>query len=293
MDCPKCGYLQADGPASCERCGIVFARYRPPGGVTAADAAALPLPGRPVRAALDEAPRASARALAVAAGGGALFAAVPLLRFFGSFLSTLIHEFGHTVVAWAFGYPSIPAFDFVYGGGVTIHDARNPGLLILAGGAFLFACGWFRRNAWVLAGLGALATAYLLLAFTGGHEFLIVAAGHGCELLLAGLFVYRGVTGSACRVEAERPCYVAAGTFVALHAAAFGARLATSPEFRALYEDAKGGGGWMDLSRIATEFWPGTTVAALGGYLALLALLAPVAALVAAHVVARYVPRPS
>ncbi len=289
MDCPKCGYLQPDGPAACERCGIVFARYRPPGGVTAADAAALPLPGRAVRPAADGAPRASTRSLAIAAGLGALFVAVPPLRFFGSFLSTLVHEFGHTVVAWAFGYPSIPAFDFVYGGGVTIHDARNPGLLILAAGAFVFACGWFRKNAWILAALGGLATAYLLLAFTSGHEFLIVAAGHACELLLAALFVYRGVTGSACRIEAERPCYVAAGTFLALHAAHFGARLATSAEFRALYEDAKGGGGWMDLSRIAGEFWPGTTVAALGGYLALLALLAPVAAVVAA----RLVPRPS
>jgi hypothetical protein len=280
VDCPKCGYLQADGPECCARCGIVFARFRPP--LTAAEAA-LPLPGRVVRPAFEERPPVSTRALAIAAGAGALGVAVPFLRFFGSFLSTLVHEFGHTVAAWAFGYPSVPAFDFVYGGGVTIHDERNTGLLIVTGAAFAFACWSFRRRSRVLAGLGALGAVYVLLAATPAHEFVIVAAGHGSELLLAGVFIYRGLTGVACRIEAERPCYVGAGTFIALHAARFGWQLANSEEFRALYEDAKGGGGWMDLSRIATEFWPGTSVAALGGWFALLALATPLAALAAAR----------
>lgn len=278
MDCPKCGYSQVDCGDSCARCGLIFARYRP-------CETARALPGRPVIPS-DEPPVAPAWALWTGTALGALFVAVPFLRFFGSVLSTLVHEFGHAAVAWAFGYPSIPAFDLVYGGGVTIHDARNPGLLIAAGGAFLFACWSFRRSARVLAGLGAGALAYLLLALTSGHEALIIAAGHASELVLAGLFIYRGVTGAACRIEAERPLYAGAGTFIALHAAYFGWQLVTDATFRALYDEAKGGGGWMDLSRLSAEFSWGS-VAGLGGWLALLGLLTPPLALLAARGVRR------
>src|SRR6185436_11151598 len=45
---------------------------------------------------------------------------VPLLRFVFHTLITLVHEHGHTISAWSFGIPAIPAFDFVYGGGVTL-----------------------------------------------------------------------------------------------------------------------------------------------------------------------------
>ena len=31
----------------------------------------------------------------------------------------LVHEMGHAIAGWLFGYPSLPAFDFTYGGGVT------------------------------------------------------------------------------------------------------------------------------------------------------------------------------
>ena len=38
---------------------------------------------------------------------------------------TLVHEMGHAIFGWLFGYPSFPAFDVIWGGGVTIHTGRS------------------------------------------------------------------------------------------------------------------------------------------------------------------------
>ena len=46
---------------------------------------------------------------------------------------TLVHELGHAACGWLLGYPAIPAFDFVHGGGVTSHFGR---LWVLIGGIY-------------------------------------------------------------------------------------------------------------------------------------------------------------
>jgi hypothetical protein len=94
-----------------------------------------------------------------------------------------------------------------------------------------------------------------MAAFTPGHEVLFLAAGHASELLFAGIFLYRALSGSACRTPGERPLYGAVATFLLLNAAGFAWRLMTDHGFRVEYEEAKGGGRWMDFSRLADEFF--------------------------------------
>ncbi|MCP5050706.1 MAG: hypothetical protein GY940_26320, partial [bacterium] len=61
-----------------------------------------------------------------AMGIGAVITAVilyfPFLSFVFRYMITLVHEIGHAVFGWFFGYPSVPAFDFAYGGGITMHQ---------------------------------------------------------------------------------------------------------------------------------------------------------------------------
>ena len=69
---------------------------------------------------------------------------------------TLVHEMGHAIFGWLFGYPSFPAFDVIWGGGVTVHTERSTVLCILiyAGFAGLF---WvYRKNRATLTVLAAL-----------------------------------------------------------------------------------------------------------------------------------------
>jgi hypothetical protein len=193
---------------------------------------------------------------ALIAGGvmaGVVYA-VPFLRFVFHVLITLVHELGHAIASWAFGIPAIPAFDFVYGGGVTIHQGRSTGLMILMYLGFAFVAYWLRENRGYLIALGVWVVAYTLAAFTPVHEAIAVAMGHGSELVFAGIFLYRALDGRACRVPSERPLYAFCAFFILLHDVVFALGLLTSASKVADYEDAKGGGHWMDFSRLAEEF---------------------------------------
>ena len=173
-----------------------------------------------------------------------------MLQIFG----TLVHEMGHAAAGWLYGYPSIPALDFTYGGGVTIHEERNlllRALMYVGLAGFAYA---YRANRLTLGLIGAVTLVHAATASVRTHEMLILGAGHGCELLMATVFLYRALTGSACRFAAERPLYACVGFFLLVFDVQFAFRLLTSPVHRAMYESAKGGGHWMDFSRVADEF---------------------------------------
>jgi hypothetical protein len=179
---------------------------------------------------------------------------VPFLRFVFHTLITLVHELGHTLVAWAFGIPALPAFDFVYGGGVTLHQGRSTGLTLLIYLALAALAYRVRENRGYLIALAVWVCAYTLVAFTPLHEAIEIAMGHGSELIFAGIFLYRALTGDACRVPGERPLYAFCALFILLSDAAFALSLLTSAASVADYEEAKGGGHWMDFSRLADEY---------------------------------------
>jgi len=179
---------------------------------------------------------------------------VPLLEVFVGYFVVLVHEMGHAAAGWLFGYPSLPAFDFRYGGGVTTHAAaQSRAIVVLVLGAFA-ALGWaFRSNALSLGLVAGVAALYAALAFTPAHAAVIVAMGHGGELIFAFVFLQRAFTGSACKLPAERPLYAWVGLYIVFYSMGFAWRLATSAAARAQYADAKGGGHWMDFSRLGRE----------------------------------------
>jgi hypothetical protein len=203
------------------------------------------------------------RALGIGGGLAVLFSIIPLFGFLFSPLITIVHEMGHAVVAWAFGYPAVPSFDFSYGGGVTaINEERVPVLLALPYGLLAWA-GWrWRRHVPTLLGLGVVTWVYSWLAFTDWHDVVILAMGHGTELLIAGVFLYRAMSGHSVLQVDERPAYAMAALLILIHDVRFGWDLMRSDEARAAYEDAKGGGAWMDFSQI--EIYTRVSVERLG-----------------------------
>jgi len=178
---------------------------------------------------------------------------VPVLKFVFSYLTIAIHEMGHTVFGWLFGYPSVPAFDFHYGGGVSYHQDRS--IPVLVGlYCFLAAAGWLhRRNRLTLGVLAGFVGVHALVAYTDTHRVVILFMGHGFEILLAGVFLYRAMSGSGVLKGIERPLYAFCGFFILICDAAFAYGLATNRGRQVLYEAAKGGGHWMDFSRIAEQ----------------------------------------
>ncbi len=176
------------------------------------------------------------------------------LGFILQILGTLIHELGHAACNWAFGYPAVPALDFMYGGGVTINMNRSAGLLLAIYLGFLGLGVWVRHNRRAVALVAILAVVHAGLAITRGHQVVILFMGHGTELLFAAIFLYRGMSGTACRYWIERPLYTTLGWYFVVFNVRFAFRLISSPMHRAMYEDAKGGGHWMDFSRLSIDY---------------------------------------
>ena len=191
-------------------------------------------------------------------GAGLLLATLLLfsgqLTFLFSPFLTLVHELGHTVFAWLFGYPAIPAFDFMHGGGITFYMTERVALLlavIYCGFGYLFYRYWHNPlTARCLLGGGAV---YTLCAFTQLQQILISAMGHGFELLFAGIFLYRAISGFGCRYSIERPLYGMLGFFTVFYDIRFAHGLMFDPVARRVYEQGKGGVLDNDFVHLASQ----------------------------------------
>jgi len=334
VECPKCGHVQVFEDGECERCGIIFARFKPSqeprsprvpapaaeigaashsqvgfaaaaGGVVAVGAAAVaPMQGRlgaahgdagfgagfgdggpvddgvSIESEADPIDRRGWIAFGIGVGLALLTELLPILRVFIGYFVILVHEMGHAATGWLFGYPSIPAFDFTYGGGVTSHQNQML-LLVLLVYAALAALLWAFRGNWLSLGIVFVATlVYSALLVTRGHEIAILAMGHGSELVFAGLFIHRALSGRACHHGLERPLYAWIGFHIVFHDMRFAYGLVTSEFAREMYGGAKGGGHWMDFSRLAGEYFS-VPLESVAGIFLLLCLLPPIVAVAA------------
>lgn len=264
MNCPKCRFESVDQALECLACGIVFAKFRPGESQPAPPASTAPQnPGfDDPQLAIDRLEvldrRGSDQQPLVPLLIGAALALwtlnSPFLYTMSNMMKTLVHELGHAVAGWGFGVPSVPAFDFTYGGGVTLHQEPSPIVLLLIYAAFAYLLFLYRRKPPALAIITTIAAAHALSLATGLDEPITIAMGHGFELLFAGIFFYRAVSGFACVHGAERPLYAFLGFLISFDNMRFAYRLIYSHEHRWMYENAKGGGHWMDFDRLAREF---------------------------------------
>jgi DNA-directed RNA polymerase subunit RPC12/RpoP len=190
---------------------------------------------------------------------------VPLIGFVIHVLMTVIHELGHTATAWLFASPALPSFDLSYGGGVSMILDRQPVLVVGVYAIFAFFLFQAKDDRRDLLMWTVLTLLYSLAMFSPLRGLLITAMGHGSELVFAGIFLYRALSGSQLLRSEERPLYAFLGLFILLYDARFALNLMSSQAHREAYGEAKGGGHWMDFERIATEnlHWPLQNIAAL------------------------------
>lgn len=201
---------------------------------------------------------------------------IPFLSFVFRYLITLVHEFGHAITGWLYGYPSLPAFDFIYGGGITSHQDRKTFILIVVYLLLAMLFYLYRKNPFTLIFLSIMSILYTFFVFTSAHQVLILFMGHGFELIFAIIFFYRAISGSSVLIPAERPLYAFLGFFIVFIDIRFAYRLITSAVYRAEYGSAKGGGHWMDFSRIAEEFL-NVNLSSVATFFLLLCILTPFA----------------
>jgi hypothetical protein len=257
--CPKCGFENERGAVECARCGVIFAK---------AMRVDVPLRDPYVieheRVADGRVGPAELKILGFGLAAAIFLYWVPFTRFVFSAIVTLFHEFGHAVMGWLMGYPSLPAFDFVYGGGLTTHGDFHRSIVIAIALAFAYA-GWlFRENRKSLMVIGAIFLVWLFFVSRDWRrETIFAAAGHSGELILAGIFFYKALSGTGWRSpELERPLGAFVAFFVQINTTLFAWRLLHDPSFMDWYREGKGGALMNDLEVIALnlQIWTGIKI---------------------------------
>jgi len=247
MTCPKCGFENATDALECAQCGVIFAkatRSRPLSRRSDDDEERV-LDGRLGPSEL--------KIMGFGLAAAIVVYAIPFTRFVFSAVVTLFHEFGHAVMGWLMGYPSLPAFDFVYGGGLTHHGEfhRSIAFAVALGFAYL---GWlFRENRKSMMIVGAVFLVWLFfISREWRREIAFASAGHLGECLLAGIFFYKALAGVGWRSpEFERPLGAFVAFFTQIHTMLFAWRLTHDPSFLDWYREGKGGALMNDLEVVA------------------------------------------
>ncbi|HUR80220.1 MAG TPA: hypothetical protein VM733_05615, partial [Thermoanaerobaculia bacterium] len=152
-------------------------------------------------------------------------------------------------------YASIPAFDFVYGGGITHYGQFRISIAIAVGCGFGYL-GWlFRENKKALAIIVAIFAVWLFFVTREWRRELILgAAGHLSEFILAGILFYKALAGVGWKSpDLERPVGAFVAFFVQIHSTLFAWRLLHDDAFLSWYRQGKGGALMNDLESVALD----------------------------------------
>ena len=147
-----------------------------------------------------------------------------------NFLTTLVHEIGHSACAWVMGMPSIPSVS-VTGGGVTIWQDQML-ILCIAIMAGLGALAYFNREKkWLAILFIIILTIYPLFAFTNGKLVLALFGGMLFEIIGATICFIVCLCAPLQR-PFERPLYALWGWWMLINRCSEAFLMLTNKEFR-------------------------------------------------------------
>ncbi|MEM8639131.1 MAG: hypothetical protein AAGG51_09995 [Cyanobacteria bacterium P01_G01_bin.54] len=187
-------------------------------------------------------------------GIGAALALMPFTRFVLSYFVILVHEIGHAIAYWLFGYPAVPTFNFLHGGGIALALNRLSFLPILLMMGLAYLCYRYRHNVPTQQTLGIVLLLYALFTVTPLHQIVISAMGHGGELLAIAFCFYCALGKRFCPYPGERFLYAMLAWFTLFKVLGFMGSLITSPSFRQDYFNGIGGVLENDLVVLAEQY---------------------------------------
>lgn len=171
---------------------------------------------------------------------------------------TLFHEIGHSIFAWVFGVPSIPAIFTLFGadqsGGVTLMWDRQIIFQILALIGLSYFCYRLRNEYSPFFIYALIFTIFIsILAVTGYYQLIIGYMGHGSSILIGGFFLFRAWVNIQARHTFERWLNGLFGTFLIFSNFMFSYRLVFDSIGRWEYSQSVSGIGHHDFVKIANQ----------------------------------------
>lgn len=174
-----------------------------------------------------------------------------MLRYVGWFLTSLVHEMGHSAMGWIFGCAAYPAIR-LDGHAAAVHREFSPALCVLWMAA-LAGWAWTQRASRARVTLAVVGLAiYAPLAFTSSfREGAFLIAGHLGELAFAAFALHQALDGGFSGTLAERVAHAAVGAYLVGKDLVFSIGLMTSAAARAAYDGNGSFGLENDLIRFA------------------------------------------
>ncbi len=205
-------------------------------------------------------------------------AVVPIVQYMGWFLSSLVHEMGHSAAAWLCGMPAFPAIS-LEGHAAAMHSEQLAPLALFITAALVFLA-WRQfsgRTRWIVC--GSIALLHLCLCFTAAREVLHLLAGHLAEFGFSCMCLFRALSGGYTSSRTERALWGTLGWYLLGRNVWLCWGLVTSSGARALYHSNGSFGLTNDYIRLADDVlgWQLQTVA--GAMLLVGALVLPAAIL--------------
>ncbi len=179
-----------------------------------------------------------------------LFAVGSFMPRFGWFLGALFHESGHTATALAFGLPAFPAIS-LRGHAASVHQDQIVAMVFLLWAGLGYVTWHLRHHRAALAALGIAVVLYPFFAFTDAKEFLFLVGGHGGELAMATVCLWRALTGGFTHNPLERGLYSVLGWYLVGSNVWLCGSLATSAAARDWYAGSGSFGLTNDYIRLA------------------------------------------
>ncbi|ESA33802.1 hypothetical protein N836_19930 [Leptolyngbya sp. Heron Island J] len=188
----------------------------------------------------------------------------------------MVHELGHAIAYWLFGYPAVPSVNLLFGGGITLAMGRIWLLvwLILAGLTYLIYR--YRHSSNALSWLLGLTASYSLVAFSPWHSRIISYMGHGAENLTIVLCLYFAMGGYFCKLGGERAIYAMLGFFTWFVDLQFAWQIMHDAAMRANY--VNGIGGMLDNDFVTLASSLGMGLDAIATFFLFTSLICPVVA---------------
>ena len=250
--CPRCTGPAPVGDVRCRWCGEPL-REKP----AATASAWMPPPvlsARPVAPAPPRPRLVDSRWIVLGVGIwlAPILTLTPWLRYVGWFLASLVHETGHTAVAWLFGCPAFPAIR-LDGHAAALHQDQEPLLCWLVVAGLLTFVWRSRAQPKRLALAIGVLVLYPFVAFTRAHEGLFLLAGHLGELAFAAYAFARAMDGGFSGTTAERFAHSAVGWYLVGRTGSLAGGLLLSGTARSAYETNGSFGLENDLLRLSHD----------------------------------------
>ncbi|PIQ29177.1 hypothetical protein COW36_17685 [bacterium (Candidatus Blackallbacteria) CG17_big_fil_post_rev_8_21_14_2_50_48_46] len=284
--CPQCGYENSVAALSCSMCSLVLRRSASASvteveGVRQPSAFEEPLletPSEPEHKSWME-PVFKTKSAKHHLGVGLVLAGIFSLPFFlfksiGWVFESVVHEMGHTLMAYFMGSIALPAIR-LDGHAVTVHLEPSFWLQLLVWWLLILTTVWFgfSKRKPLLISTGLMAVCYPFFAFSEAKEWLFLLAGHGGEMAIATIFLWRSMVPTYKVQEEERTLYAALGWYLWFQNLIMNWNLVYSEESRAWYTENGSFGLENDFVRLADHF--GWSLPFLAGVMFFCFLLVP------------------